>query len=105
VQSAGRAIADHESRGAIMGEHQTRRDAQRPAQSRTSTSDLTLGGKDVVTISYWGDEPRWHSEVSLGPTPHELGEFATLSMALNAAVKFYYEQRPAARRRRAGKGT
>jgi hypothetical protein len=70
-----------------MGEHSAGKDA----------------GKDVVTISYWGDEPRWCSEVTLGATPHDLGEFATLSMAMNAAMKFYYEQRPAARRRGAGK--
>ena len=90
-----------------MGEHQTKRSASLPANlpaRSPSTGDPTLGGKDVVTISYWGDEPRWCSEVTLGPTPHELGEFATLSMAMNAAMKFYYEQRPAARRRGAGKG-
>jgi hypothetical protein len=87
-----------------MGEHQTKRQSDPPAPHPTTTSDATLSGKDVVTISYWGDEPRWCSEVTLGPTPHELGEFATLSMAMNAAMKFYYEQRPAARRRGAGKG-
>ena len=95
-----------------MGEHQTKRPARvpanlpapsRPAASPAATAEATLGGKDVVTISYWGDEPRWASEVTLGPTPYELGEFATLSMAMNAAMTFYYEQRPAARRRGAGK--
>lgn len=91
-----------------MGEHQTKRPSHLSNQThlpagKPSTSDGTLDGKDVVTISYWGDEPRWCSEVTLGPTPHELGEFATLSMAMNAAMKFYYEQRPAARRRGAGK--
>jgi hypothetical protein len=83
-------MADHDRRGATMGDSTKHTDKD--------------NGKDVVTISYWGDEPRWCSEVTLGPTPHELGEFATLSMAMNAAMKFYYEQRPAARRRGAGKG-
>ena len=50
-------------------------------------------------MRYYGLGERWTSEVTLGPITHELGSFTTASKAMNAAMKFYYEQRPAAKRR------
>ena len=50
-------------------------------------------------MRYFGAGERWTAEVTLGPVLHELGSFTTASKAMNAAMKFYYEQRPAAKRR------
>jgi hypothetical protein len=55
--------------------------------------------RDSIAVRYFGVGERWTAEVSLGPVTHELGSFTTASKAMNAAMKFYYEQRPAAKRR------
>jgi len=55
--------------------------------------------RDTIAVRYYGLGERWTSEVTLGPITHELGSFTTASKAMNAAMKFYYEQRPAAKRR------
>ena len=70
----------------------------------------TLGGqlKFYVTAIAWAPRAvrrykkeilRLLAEVTLGSVTHELGSFTTASKAMNAAMKFYYEQRPAAKRR------
>ena len=55
--------------------------------------------RDTIAVRYFGLGERWTAEVTLGSTTHELGSFTTASKAMNAAMKFYYEQRPAAKRR------
>ena len=55
--------------------------------------------RDTIAVRYFGLGERWTAEVTLGPITHELGSFTTSSKAMNAAMKFYYEQRPAAKRR------
>jgi hypothetical protein len=55
--------------------------------------------RDTIAVRYFGLGERWTAEVTLGPVTHELGSFTTASKAMNAAMKFYYEQRPAAKRR------
>jgi hypothetical protein len=55
--------------------------------------------RDTIAVRYFGAGERWTAEVTLGPIMHELGSFTTASKAMNAAMKFYYEQRPAAKRR------
>jgi hypothetical protein len=55
--------------------------------------------RDTIAVRYYGLGERWTAEVTLGPVTHELGSFTTASKAMNAAMKFYYEQRPAAKRR------
>jgi hypothetical protein len=55
--------------------------------------------RDTIAVRYFGLGERWTAEVTLGTTTHELGSFTTASKAMNAAMKFYYEQRPAAKRR------
>jgi hypothetical protein len=58
--------------------------------------------RDTIAVRYFGEGERWTAEVTLGPVLHELGSFTTASKAMNAALKFYYEQRPAAKRRQYG---
>lgn len=55
--------------------------------------------RDTIAVRYFGLGERWTAEVTLGSVTHELGSFTTASKAMNAAMKFYYEQRPAAKRR------
>lgn len=55
--------------------------------------------RDTIAVRYFGLGERWTAEVTLGTVMHELGSFTTASKAMNAAMKFYYEQRPAAKRR------
>jgi hypothetical protein len=55
--------------------------------------------RDTIAVRYFQLGERWTAEVTLGPVMHELGSFTTASKAMNAAMKFYYEQRPAAKRR------
>jgi hypothetical protein len=55
--------------------------------------------RDTIAVRYFGLGERWTAEVTLGSVMHELGSFTTASKAMNAAMKFYYEQRPAAKRR------
>lgn len=55
--------------------------------------------RDTIAVRYFGLGERWTAEVTLGTVTHELGSFTTASKAMNAAMKFYYEQRPAAKRR------
>jgi hypothetical protein len=55
------------------------------------------GHRDTIAVRFFGVGERWTAEVTLGPVTHELGSFTTASKAMNAAMKFYYEQRPAAR--------
>lgn len=55
--------------------------------------------RDTIAVRYFGLGERWTAEVTLGSLTHELGSFTTASKAMNAAMKFYYEQRPAAKRR------
>lgn len=55
--------------------------------------------RDTIAVRYFGVGERWTAEVTLGSVTHELGSFTTASKAMNAAMKFYYEQRPAAKRR------
>jgi hypothetical protein len=57
------------------------------------------GHRDTIAVRFFGIGERWTAEVTLGPITHELGSFTTASKAMNAAMKFYYEQRPAAKRR------
>jgi hypothetical protein len=57
------------------------------------------GQRDTIAVRYYGLGERWTAEVTLGSVTHELGSFTTASKAMNAAMKFYYEQRPAAKRR------
>ena len=57
------------------------------------------GHRDTIAVRFYGVGERWTAEVTLGPVLHELGSFTTASKAMNAAMKFYYEQRPAAKRR------
>lgn len=73
------------------------------ASSKTKESKDTRT-KDVIAISHKGDETRWFVTVTLGKTKHDLGEFPTVSVALTEIMRFYYEHRPAARRRKAGAG-
>ena len=58
--------------------------------------------RDTIAVRYFGVGERWTAEVTLGPVLHDLGSFTTASKAMAAAVKFYYEQRPAAKRRQYG---
>lgn len=61
--------------------------------------DMDDEERDTIAVRYYGVGERWTAEVTLGSTRHELGSFTTASKAMNAAMKFYYEQRPAAKRR------
>jgi|EndMetStandDraft_4_1072995.scaffolds.fasta_scaffold28241_3 hypothetical protein len=61
--------------------------------------DLDDDQRDTIAVRYFGLGERWTAEVTLGAVTHELGSFTTASKAMNAAMKFYYEQRPAAKRR------
>lgn len=65
----------------------------------------TAGREDVVTMTFHCQDPRWATAVRLGDASHDLGEHETSSMAMNAAMKYYYEQRPQTRRRKGGSGT
>jgi hypothetical protein len=67
-----------------------------PAEPAEAIDD---GHRDTIAVRYFGLGERWTAEVTLGPVTHELGSFTTASKAMNAAMKFYYEQRPAAKRR------
>ena len=55
--------------------------------------------RDTIAVRYFGVGERWIAEVTLGSVTHELGSSTTASKAMNAAMKFYYEQRRAAKRR------
>lgn len=61
--------------------------------------DVDDENRDTIAVRYFGLGERWTAEVTLGTVMHELGSFTTASKAMNAAMKFYYEQRPAAKRR------
>jgi len=55
--------------------------------------------QDTVTMSLLCDRGRWHATVTLGTVRHDLGVQPTASDAMNAAMRFYYLQRPRTRRR------
>jgi hypothetical protein len=73
-----------------------------PVPGATRSKDRSK--KDVVSISHTGDENRWVVTVTLGTVTHDLGEFDTVSAALTAIMRFYYQHRPAARRRKGPSG-
>jgi hypothetical protein len=70
-----------------------------PAAGAVSLEDMDDEQRDTIAVRYFGLGERWTAEVTLGSVTHELGSFTTASKAMNAAMKFYYEQRPAAKRR------
>jgi hypothetical protein len=65
----------------------------------SSEVDVDDEQRDQIAVRFFSLGERWTAEVTLGSTMHELGSFTTASKAMNAAMKFYYEQRPAAKRR------
>jgi hypothetical protein len=69
------------------------------ASGTTEGIDVDDEQRDTIAVRYFGLGERWTAEVTLGSVMHELGSFTTASKAMNAAMKFYYEQRPAAKRR------
>jgi hypothetical protein len=71
-----------------------------PASASSGAAEVTDDEqRDIIAVRYFGVGERWTAEVTLGPITHELGSFTTSSKAMNAAMKFYYEQRPSAKRR------
>lgn len=55
--------------------------------------------QDTVTLTLLCAGGRWHTLVTLGTVSHDLGPQPTASAAMNAAMAFYYQQRPPSRRR------